>query len=595
MPLPPYAPPTPAAAPPAAAQPALAAVTQVPAPAHGPVQPPTHPPAAPPPPTTGWLLETLAVVLQAPAARHGVARALVAHLAATARCQRVALAWADGTAGTTPAAAFAGTGGSDLAVLAVSDLPPLPEARTTSAEALRDLQAAMQECAAAASTLCLPMNDATARHPLLAHVQMVRATGAAAVCSVPLGTSSSAGAGAGAGRRGASGHAVKAGNASQICGVITLQRDAAEPFTPQEVRRLEQLALFLAPLLQLRDVARRTTTSADPHTPRWWQQLRQRGRQAAPLILAAALLLVGALPVDHAVVAPARVHGLTEQHLTAPRDGFIASVHARPGDTVAAGQTLVALDEEGPRNDLKAAQAALEQAESAFGEALARGEQSQVVTQVAKADEARARVAMLQDELQRGQLQAPAAGSVVQGDLSRSIGAPVKRGDTLMVVTAAQGFRLSLWVDERDVHQVQVGQTGSLRLATQPGVVHSLQVQRVTPVASVREGHNGFEVDAQLVPNGDVTGTKVGGAVQTSVAANAAVLKPGSNSEVAVLKPGSNLETAMLKPGSNLETAVLKPGFEGIARLDAGPAPLAWVLGQRVWQWLQLGWWSWWG
>jgi multidrug efflux pump subunit AcrA (membrane-fusion protein) len=463
-------------------------------------------------------------------------------------------------------------------VLAVSDLPPLPEARTTSAEALRDLQAAMQECAAAASTLCLPMNDATARHPLLAHVQMVRATGAAAVCSVPLGNSSGS---AGAGRAHNAGRAT---SAVQVRGVITLQRDAAEPFTPQEVRRLEQLALFLAPLLQLRDVARHTTALADPHTPRWWQQLRHRGRQAAPVCLVAALLLVGAVPVDHAVVAPARVHGLTEQHLTAPRDGFIASVHARPGDAVAAGQTLVALDEEGPRNDLKAAQAALEQAESAFGEALARGEQSQVVTQVAKADEARARVAMLQDELQRGQLQAPAAGSVVQGDLSRSIGAPVKRGDTLMVVTASAGYRLALWVDERDVHQVQAGQTGSLRLATQPGVVHTLQVQRVTPVASVREGHNGFEVDAQLVPNGDVAGTKVGGVVQASVAADAAVLKPGSN-----------LEVAVLKPGSNLETAVLKPGFEGIARLDAGSAPLAWVLGHRVWQWLQLGWWSWWG
>jgi biotin carboxyl carrier protein len=480
----------------------------------------------PPTPATGWLLETLAVVLQASPAHYGVARALVAHVAATARCQRVALAWVDGTA--SPAV------NAELTVLAVSDLPPLREARTTSADTLRDLQSAMQECAAAGSTLCLPMNEATARHPLLAHVQMARACGSAAVCSLPLGDTSPGKNGLG-----------------QVRGVLTLQRDAAQPFTPQELRRLEQLALFLAPVLRLRGVARHSTLDTPTDAPRWWQALRQRWQQAAPLWLLAGVVLVGAVPLDHAVVSPARVHGLSERHLTAPRDGFIAAVQARPGDTVAAGQTLVSLDEEGPRNDLKAAQATMEQAESAFGEALARGEQSQVVTQVAKLDEARARVAVLQDELARGQVQAPAAGSVVQGDLTRSIGAPVKRGDTLLVVAAAQGSRLSLWVDERDMHQVQVGQSGSLRLATQPGVVHSLQVQRITPVASVREGHNGFEVDAQL------------------------------------LSPASGL------PATGANAALLKPGFEGIARLDAGQAPLAWVLGHRVWQWLQLGWWSW--
>jgi multidrug resistance efflux pump len=473
------------------------ALTTAPAPAPTASAEPTRAPGA------GWLLESIAVVLQAPSAHAGVARALVAHLATQLRCQRVALGWFNR--------------GHTLDVLAMSDLPNLSDAP----DAVRDVQAAMHECSQAAATVCVPKQSHTAvrqgatTKATLAHLQLARASGASVLCSVPLAV------------RGAA------------RGVLTLARDSGEPFAPADVKRLEQLALFIAPLVQLRQAAPHLDVGADSRAPRWWQRLRR----FAPGLALAAVLLVGLVPVDHAVVTPARVHGLTERHLTAPRDGFIASVAARPGDSISAGQVLLTLDEEGPRNELKAAQAALEQAEASFGDALSRGDQSQVVTHVARADEARARVAVLTDELLRGRVLAPAAGSVVEGDLTRSIGAPVKRGDTLMVVAPEHGFRLVLWVDERDVQRVALGQTGSLRLAALPGEALPLSVQRITPVASVREGRNGFEVDA-------------------TVAAGSTPVP-------------------------------LKPGFEGVARLQAGDSPLGWVLGQRLWHTLRIAWWSW--
>jgi multidrug resistance efflux pump len=466
--------------------------------------------ATPTTPSTGWLLECLAVVLQAPSAQAGVARSLVAHLASRLRCQRVGLGW------------FSRSNTFD--VQALSDLPQLGDAP----DAVRDMQAAMHECSQNAATVCVPRQSHTAVHsstaaplaqPSLAHLQLARASGASVVCSVPLSV------------RGV------------VRGVLTLARDSGEPFAPQDIKRLEQLAAFVAPLLQLRQAAPQLDFSSTDKASQRWQQLRR----FAPALALATLLLVGLVPVEHAVLTQARVHGLTERHLTAPRDGFIASVAARPGDSISTGQVLLTLDEEGPRNELKAAQATLEQAEASFGEALSRGDQSQVVTQVARADEARARVAVLTDELMRGRVQAPAAGSVVEGDLTRSIGAPVKRGDTLMVVAPDQGFRLVLWVDERDVERVAVGQPGSLRLAALPGQALPLTVQRITPVASVREGHNGFELEAALAATG------------------AAPALP------------------------------LKPGFEGVARLQAGDAPLAWVLGQRAVHTLRVTWWSWFG
>ena len=109
-----------------------------------------------------------------------------------------------------------------------------------------------------------------------------------------------------------------------------------------------------------------------------------------------------------------------------------------------------------------------------------------------------------------------------------------------MTVAPAEGFRLVLWVDERDVARVRVGSSGMLRVAARPGQALALTVTRVTPVAVTREGRNGFEVEAAL-----------------SGAA----------------------------PG-------LRPGFEGVARIGAGRQLLLQALLGRLPDSLRIGWWT---
>ena len=41
------------------------------------------------------------------------------------------------------------------------------------------------------------------------------------------------------------------------------------------------------------------------------------------------------------------------------------------------------------------------------------------------------------------------------------------------------------------------------------------------------------------------------------------------------------------------DTAALRPGLQGLARLDGGERPLAWLLTHRVIDWARLQWWAW--
>jgi len=64
----------------------------------------------------------------------------------------------------------------------------------------------------------------------------------------------------------------------------------------------------------------------------------------------------------------------------------------------------------------------------------------------------------------------------------------------------------------------------------------------VTPVATVLDGRNAFEVEARL---------------------------------------------------NTGEAAALRPGLRGVAKIDAGQRSLAWILGHRAMDWLRMAVWSW--
>jgi multidrug efflux pump subunit AcrA (membrane-fusion protein) len=143
--------------------------------------------------------------------------------------------------------------------------------------------------------------------------------------------------------------------------------------------------------------------------------------------------------------------------------------------------------------------------------------------------------------LSRARLIAPFDGLIVAGDLSRNLGSPVERGEVLFEVAPLDGFRVVLEVDERDIADVSVGQTGQLAVASMPGERFDFMVSKITPVNEAKEGRNYFRVEAQLQG----------------------------------------------------EVGRLRPGMEGVGKIFVEERKIIWIWTRKLVDWARLTLWSW--
>lgn len=449
---------------------------------------------------TGRLLQDQALLLGGNHLAEG-ALALVTELAARLGAQRVSLA-AQRRAG--------------MELLAVSHSAEFrPELAL-----IQQLAQVMQEAADQGERVTYPALNTEVPRIILAHARLHQQTGHALV-SVPLA------------------------HQERIVGALLVEWGGAAPPTPLQVQLCERIGEAIAALLWLRRRAdrpwRERLALALDHLP---SRLRERQDPLPKLIAAACAATIAAvtfIPVPYRVGAPAHLEGAVQRVVAAPFDGFLHRSTVRPGDTVKAGDVVAELADQDLKLEARKWESALAQHENAVAAALSRDDRAQFIISRGKADEARAQLELARQHLERTRLVAPIDGVVIQGELSQSLGAPVQRGDALLTLAPAGQHRLVIHVDERDIAAVQPGQTGRLALASLPTDTLPLVVERITPVAAVREGRNTFEVEARL-PEG---------------------------------------------------AAMLRPGLQGVARIDAGSHSLAWLATHRLIDWARLASWSW--
>ena len=327
-------------------------------------------------------------------------------------------------------------------------------------------------------------------------------------------------------------------------GAVTVERTGETPFSMQEVAEYEQIMCIVGPVLELKRESERPwhwrlkkTLSGIAQSILGPGHVFAKGAAIAGVVLLAAGFLVSA---DYRVGAPARLEGYVQRALVAPADGYLEQAHVRPGDQVSAGQVLVELARDDLELERRKWQSELAQHENAAPAALARGDRSEFVISQALADEARAKLGLVEEQMARAQIRSPFDGVVIMGDLSQSLGAPVRRGDMLVTVAPANEFRLILEVDERDIADIAVGQTGHLALGAIPGRNLAFEVSRISPVAEARDGRNFFEVEGEL---------------EESLVA-------------------------------------MRPGLHGVARISVDERPILWVLTHRLIDWVRIATWS---
>lgn len=386
---------------------------------------------------------------------------------------------------------------------------------------LRDIGAAMEEAIWQGATLLHPLPEGAQPRVDRAHANLAQRHGSAWIATVPL---------------------IKLG---VPCGAVTLERIRAQPLSRADLTLCENIGALLGPLLDVKRVVDK------PWPIKIGSALREAvsplfgsGSLAVKGAVGGALaLLLGAafIPSDYRVSAPARLEGSVQRVMAAPADGYLKQAHVRPGDRVKQGQLLAELADEDLKLEERKAQSEVAQLENSYGTAMVKQDRAEVAMVFSKLEEARAHLGLMQARLQRTQVVAPFDGVVITGDLTQSLGAPVKKGEALMTVAPEHDFRVMLEVDERDIADVQLKKTGSLALSALPGDTFALEVTRITPVATTGQGRNYFEVEAQL----------------------------------------------------KSKTEQLRPGLLGVGKVEAGSRSLLWIWTHRVSGWARMTLWSW--
>ena len=275
-------------------------------------------------------------------------------------------------------------------------------------------------------------------------------------------------------------------------------------------------------------------------------QREGRGWRVRAVPIAAGVVVAAALyPAPRRIEAPFVAQPVSRRIIAAPFDGKIAASGALPGDLVEAGKTEIARLETAELELQLAASRARgaterQRADLARGEGDPSGEQRAMLM----AEQAAAETRLLEHRIAQARLVSPVTGVLLAGDLRQRIGAPVERGAVLAEVAPLEGMRAELSVPEDEVLDVAPGQRGTLATAARPGTSERFEVERIEPLAELRDGQNSFRVVVTL----------------TDVA-------PSPDS-------------------------ALLPGMQGVAKIDAGRSPLGWQVLRRVvnalrmWLWI---------
>ena len=386
-------------------------------------------------------------------------------------------------------------------------------------QVVQDLEAAMEECLDQDSEVVYPASqDCT--YISRAAAELSQRHGPLAVASFPI-------------RQGES-----------VQAVLTLERGVDRPFVADEIEAIRlTLELCTTRLLAVREQDRWLGAKVCASLRRLFAALvgstHTWAKVAAMLILAAVLFLVFAKG-QYKAEASFVLEGTERQVVPAPFDGYIKAVHVEVGDAIAANQTSLAeLDTVELR--LRLAEAKAEKAGYLKQEAAAMrdGETAQAQIARANADKAQAQIDLLDYMIGQATLISPLTGTLVEGDLKRQIGAPVKTGDVLFEVTPLDSLRAVLHVPEDQITDVSVGQEGYLATASYPAQRIRFVVEQVNPIAEIVKQENVFKVRAQL-------------------------------SEI---------------------PPWMRPGMEGVAKVHIGKRSFAWIWTRKIVNWIRMKLW----
>ena len=335
--------------------------------------------------------------------------------------------------------------------------------------------------------------------------------------------------------------------AGEVVGALLLESRRGTGWSNFTLELLAQVAELSAALIALRHEAERGFVDVTRRSLYATAQRLTGPRHVLPksvtALFACTLLLAAFIPTTHRVAAEAEVVPMVRRVISAPTEGFIDSVLVRVGDRLNAGDVLLKLDTRQLALERTRLASETRSIEAEMRAALAGRDRKETVVLFARKAQKTAELARVDQQLDRSVLRSPVDGIIVSGDINEIAGAPVSIGDPLLEIVPFEGQEVHLLVDERDIGQVAVGQSGALSLTSSLGQALPFEVSAIHPIAQSAEGQNRIRVEATLPA----------------------------------------------------ETAPPLPGQTGIGKIAVGRASLLWVWTHRFTDWAHQRLWEWFG
>jgi hypothetical protein len=247
--------------------------------------------------------------------------------------------------------------------------------------------------------------------------------------------------------------------------------------------------------------------------------------------LAFAALVAALLPLPYPVRATCELQPVVRRVIAAPFDGILLRSAARAGEVVREGQLLAEMDGRELRSQLAEAVANRERAAKEADQLLAQGRVAESRMAALEAEGLAHQIELLDYRRRHLEVRSPIDGILLQGDLERSEGAPLRVGDPLFEVGPLERLVAEVAVPATDVALVRPGAKVTLKLESHANGTLRSALDRVAPKSEWREDRNVFLCEAEV---------------------------------------------------ANLDGA-LRAGLKGKARVEGPRRPLLWIWGRDAW------------
>lgn len=201
---------------------------------------------------------------------------------------------------------------------------------------------------------------------------------------------------------------------------------------------------------------------------------------------------------DYEVNAEAELEPMQVRIISAPLSGYIKTSQLRAGDRIKQGDVLLEMEDRELRLERIKSISSLSRANKQYSEALAARDRAKAQIYNAQMEQAKARLAAADSQLQRSLITAPYPALLLSGDLRQRIGGSVSQGEELFRLSPMESYQLILFVDEYKINDISVNQTGRVVLSSMPDAGIDFKVSAITPITEVRDGGTVFRVEASL-------------------------------------------------------------------------------------------------